>query len=35
MVACTIHQPNNGTNSPEPTQGPFASVGTETIPAAP
>jgi hypothetical protein len=36
MVACTIKSP--GTTSPQnpgPTQGPFASVGTETVPAVP
>jgi hypothetical protein len=36
LAACTLHPSSNGGPSqPEPTQGPFASVGTETIPAAP
>jgi hypothetical protein len=37
VAACTIHTPNqdNGPPSPEPNQGPFASVGTETVPAVP
>ena len=36
VVACSIRSP--GTDSPQnhgPTQGPFASVGTETVPAVP
>jgi hypothetical protein len=36
MVACTLKSP--GTTSPQnpgPTQGPFASAGTETVPAIP
>jgi hypothetical protein len=33
--ACTIHRSSNGPSQPEPSQGPFASVGTQTIPAAP
>ena len=32
--ACTIHHSTNGP-SPEPTQGPFASAGTQTVPALP
>ena len=32
--ACTIHHSTNGP-SPEPTQGPVASAGTQTVPALP
>ena len=32
--ACTIHHSTNGP-SPEPTQGPFGSAGTQTVPAIP
>ena len=37
VAACTLHTPHqdNKPQSPEPTQGPFASVGTETVPAVP
>jgi hypothetical protein len=37
VAACTIHTPNKDNNpqGPEPTQGPFASAGTETVPAIP
>jgi hypothetical protein len=36
LIACTIHHPgDNGTKSPVPPEGPFASVSTETLPAAP
>jgi hypothetical protein len=36
VVACTVRTPGNNTpQGPEPTQGPFASAGTETVPAMP
>lgn len=37
VAACTIHGPNHDNNpqGPEPGRGPFASVGTETVPAIP
>ena len=36
LAACTIHTTKtNNPQTPEPTQGPFASPGTETIPAIP
>ncbi|HEY3529876.1 MAG TPA: hypothetical protein VGK78_12070 [Nocardioides sp.] len=35
LVACTLKSAGNSPQGPEPTQGPFASPGTETIPAIP
>jgi hypothetical protein len=36
LAACTIHTTKtNNPQTPEPTQGPFASASTETIPAIP
>lgn len=36
LAACTIHTTKtNNPQPPEPTQGPFASASTETIPAIP
>jgi hypothetical protein len=35
VVACTIKSAGHGPQGPEPTQGPFATVGTQTVPAAP
>jgi hypothetical protein len=35
VVACTIKSTGNSHQGPEPTQGPFGSVGTQTVPAVP
>ena len=35
LFACTIVHVSNNPSGPEPTQGPFASGGTETVPALP
>ena len=35
VVACTFHTTHPDPQGPEPSNGPFASVGTETVPAVP
>jgi hypothetical protein len=36
VVACTLKSPSTTSpQNPGPTQGPFSSVGTETVPAVP
>jgi hypothetical protein len=35
VVACTFHATHPDPQGPEPSNGPFASVGTETVPAVP